>query len=116
MSKNPESHLAQEEERKESLPPLPLFEKTISEIETKTGKKVTGLDKWKNYQEINDKLNGRVAIEEKWFPVINGQLIEEINGKKITFACDIQNIDGKLNGRVWIEREEVEVVLGKLVF
>ena len=85
----------------EKLPPFEVFKQVIERINEKIApRKITGLARWEEYELINGELNGHVNIGERWLPVIDGELIEKIDGKEIFMCGDIHKVRGKLNG--WV--------------
>jgi len=104
-----------EEERKvsrEGRVSADFLQAAIESIENREKRRIVALGPWEDYQNIDGRLNGRVRFEDSSgpLPVINGQLVEEINGRRITDCSEVQNIDGRLNGEVWFEGES-EVML-----
>ncbi|TAK97066.1 hypothetical protein EPO05_00170 [Patescibacteria group bacterium] len=88
------------------LPNRYLFEKTIAAIEAETGKRVTDLDEWDKYELIDGKLNGRVNIENHWYPLIGGKAVLQLEGSMIEACEDVRNIDGQLSGRVLLRGDQ----------
>ena len=95
----------------EKFPPFEVFKNAIERINEKIApRKVVGLDRWEKYEMINDRLNGRVKIGDHWLPVIDGELIERIDGREIMEIEDVRNVGGKLNGWAWVRGSPVRAV------
>lgn len=122
-------------ELRKDLDPKPrreVFRNAVEKIEkANPGLKIVGFDSWDTYRDVNGELNGRIQVYPKddfslgalmlednkrvWLPVINGELIREFKGEKITSCDTIENINGNLNGSVEILGQSIPVINGELI-
>lgn len=104
---------------------LPRLNKAIEHIEEKYGVFVAFLESEDQYEFIDGKLNGVVEVCPKdkvgkgsvlkSLPVIDGELVTEIDGNPIEFADCIKNVNGTLNGKVGIGEKRLPVINGEII-
>ena len=107
------------------LPPLEVFQKALEKINDDVlalNAHVVGLDPWDEYELIDGKLNGRFKVhlsdlrQDRWFPVINSEIVESIDGRVVLDGADVRNKGGKMNGRVNIGGDHwLPVIDGELI-
>ena len=107
----------------ETFPPYEYFMETVDRInDYLDSNQIVGLGSWEEYELIGGELNGRVvvgdpkiAVGNRILPILNGQLIEVVDGRGIVTCSDVQNIDGKLNCSVFAYARHLPVIAGELI-